>query len=182
MFNYYLIIIEPNEGGLLVEGIDYLKELRKKYERNFDIEEDTTVSSLVVDLFAKSHIRNEKFFGSKSVTLYSFENHEYCYVKYLDIVSSMDIEEFSSVMKTEISKKVIVNEDHMSSTFTGIIVTKKIVNPEIIKIITNYSYQKSYCFGLKGWSDIRLILVELETNMVYTSKKARDVKKLYQPA
>lgn len=157
-------------------GKNYLSELRKKYQRNFDIEENTLLTNMPVDLFAKSHVRNESYFGSKGITIYAFENNEYCYAKYQDEILIQDIEQFAENLKEEIDKKVIVHEEHMSSTFTGILITNKILHPEIIRYITQYSYQKSYWFGLKGWSDVRFILVELDTGQVYTVARQKMLK------
>ncbi len=61
----------------------------------------------------------------------------------------------------------------MSSTFTGILITHSIKDPTLVSYIEKFNYQKSYFLGLKGWSDVRLVLVNLETDEVVTSKKQR---------
>lgn len=160
----------------------YINKLKKKYQRYFDIEEDLIVGEVPVNLFAKSHIRNEKYFASKSVTLYAFENNEYCYAKSFENSCLRHIEGFTEMLKMEIENKVNVHEDHMSSTFTGIVITKGSIPKEVIRYVKRFAYQKSYWFGFKGWSDLRLILIDLETGNVYASRKAKEVQKLYKPA
>ena len=159
----------------------YLESLKKKYQRYFDIEENVSVGNIPIDLFAKSHVRNEKFFASKSVTLYAFENNEYCYAKAFQKLTFEDVVSFVNVLKKQITDQGNVKEDHMSSTFTGILITHSIIDPTLVSYIKKFNYQKSYLLGLKGWSDVRLVLVNLETDEVVTSKKAKDVKKLYLP-
>ena len=46
--------------------------------------------------------------------------------------------------------------------------------------VEKLKYQKSFAFGLKGWADIRLILVMLDTGEVITNKKGREVKEVYK--
>ena len=67
----------------------------------------------------------------------------------------------------------------MSTFLTGVMVSEKGFSQEVIQNAQKFKYSKDFLFTLKGWCDIRLILVDLERNEIITNKKGREVKKNY---
>ena len=60
---------------------EYLEILRGKYEAYFDIYPDYSILGRRLDLYACSHVRSEKFFATRKITLGAFETNEYCLVE-----------------------------------------------------------------------------------------------------
>ena len=60
---------------------EYLETLRHKYEAYFDIYPDYSILDRKLDLYARSHVRSEKFFLTKKAVLGAFETNEYCLVE-----------------------------------------------------------------------------------------------------
>ena len=160
---------------------EYKENLGERFLRYFDVEKDYQCCGVQFDLFAKSNTRNERYIATKKAVVYAFENNEYCLVKYFNDINNDSLDNFSEVLKNSIDVFVKSNEEHMSSVITGVIVMDNLDDSEIIEKIKKYKYQKSFTFGLKGWVDVRLVLVDLSTESVISSKKVNKVDKIYQP-
>lgn len=159
----------------------YLENVSEKLSANFDFMDNKEFGNIKFDLTANSHIRNEKYIATKQTVMYAYENNEYCFFKTMDSVSFKEVERVFSTIKKSAEDFVEPSAEHMSTTFTGIIVTQKPVDEDILEKVRKLKYQKSYKFGLHGWISIRLIIVELESGLVTASKEAKRVSRFYEP-
>lgn len=162
-----------------MEFPQYLETLEKKLISNFDLERNYVINDYEYDLFAEYHIRNEKYFLMKKATIYAIENNEYCFVKYFDKIDQYQIQEFIDSLIKSIDKVIKPNEEHMSSIITGVIVLPEKPNTEIIDTIKKFKYHKGFAFGLKGWVDIRMLLVTMNEDYIVTNKKGKEVSEVY---
>ncbi len=159
----------------------YKEKIKERYSRIFNIEENYEYGDTNFDIFASLNMRNEKYFASKKITIYAFENDEYCFLKYFKSIDQKSIDNIIDILKRNIKDYVDPHHEHMSTTISGIIVVDRLEDVNLIKKIERFRYQKGFAFGFKGWADIRLILVDLHDNKVITSKKANKVVRFYQP-
>lgn len=158
----------------------YIKYLSDKFSNYFDIDDNYHVDGQQIDLYAKSNIRNEKYVLSKKAVIWSYENNEHCLVKLSeDSTSHTEIINFIELLKTSVSKIVIPSEDHMSSVITGIYISDTSFNDSDISLANKFKYSKLFSLGFKGWCDVRLVLVDLAKDQIYTNKKGREVKDFY---
>ncbi|WP_432403660.1 hypothetical protein [Wukongibacter sp. M2B1] len=164
-----------------MEFKDYKEKIKDRLSRYFNIEEKYIYSNKEFDLFAISKVRNEKYMASKKLTIYAFENDQYCFMKYFKELSKDELDQIIEILKNSIKDYVDPHDEHMSSTITGILVVDKLKEDDLIKSIKGFNYQKSFAFGLKGWADVGLVLVDLKREEVVTSKKAKKVDKFYRP-
>lgn len=160
---------------------NYKEKMLERYARNFDVKEDYKYNDWDFDIFSILNVKNEKYFGAKSIKVYTFENDEYVFLKYFKSFNEESLDKFIDILKKAIEDYVDPHEDHMSSAITGVIAVDKIDDTNLIKQIKEFKYQKGFLLGFKGWADIRLILVDLSKDNVITSKKAKKVGKFYQP-
>lgn len=158
----------------------YLNLLETRLERYFDIEKNIMCRNTKLDLFARSFIRNERYIASKKLTIYAYENNEYCFIKSIETMSKESFTQFTDFLKDAVTDYVTPHEEHMSSVITGIVIMEKEPGEEMRKQFQNFKYHKSFAFGFKGWVDIRLILVVLDKGEVITNKKGREVQQFYK--
>ncbi|MCK9444468.1 MAG: hypothetical protein M0Q14_08075 [Tissierellaceae bacterium] len=158
---------------------EYLDLIETKLISNFDIERNYSFNNVKYDLFAKFYMRNERYFLTKKAVIYAMEANEFCFVKYFDNFNELDFQNFTKELID--SKDVLINldDDHMSTIITGVIVLKDKPTDEIAKTIEKFKYYKSFAFGLKGWVDIRLVLVAMNQKYIVTNKKGKEVKDVY---
>ncbi len=159
----------------------YKKEIKKRLSGYFDVEENYTLKGFNFDLYGRYNIRSEKYLATKTFTIYAFENDEYVLLKYYPKINEKILNDYINILKDSIDVFVTPNDEHMSSAISGILIVDKLEDKELIKKIEKFKYQKGFLFGLNGWVDIKLILVDLHDEKVTTCKKGKNAVKFYQP-
>lgn len=159
----------------------YLENVSEKLKYNFDFIEIPEFEGIKFSLAAKSNIRNERFVATKGTVIYAYENNEYCFIRIMDDITTEGVDETFNVLKKAMDDFVVPNDEHMSTVFTGILLTMGNVDADLEDIIRKFKYQKSYKFGFHGWSSIRLVVVEITSGKVITSREAKKISKFYKP-
>jgi len=161
---------------------EYLETLRHKYEAYFDIYPDCPILGRKLDLYARSHIRSEKFFITKKVALGAWETNEYCLVEgHSANIYAPQVQDFTTFLVNAAGELVKPHKEHMSSVVTGILVSEQGFAPEAIHIGTRFKHSRDFWFGLRGWYSVCLLLVDLSSGQVYANSKGKEVMKSYQP-
>ena len=73
-------------------------------------------------------------------------------------------------------------KDHMRTFLTAVLVLERFPGPELIRKVRRYRFDKSYLFSLRGFSQGRIIVVDLPSKKVYTSPAAKDVAAFFRQA
>jgi len=160
----------------------YLDELEKKLMRSFDIYRNHEIKKEKFDLFARYHLRAEKYFLTKSAKIYAMENNEYILVRKIKNLDKNELKRFTDHLVSSIDELVVVHDEHMSSIITGVILVEGPLNEiddYILKEIRKFKYHKGFSFGFKGWVDIRLIVTSLNDGSNIANKKGREVSEIY---
>ncbi|MCL0073240.1 hypothetical protein M1O57_04975 [Dehalococcoidia bacterium] len=161
---------------------EYLKILQARYEACFDTSPDYSILGRTVDLYARCHVRSEKFFLSRKATLGAWETNEYCLVEgHQAGLGAAKVRDFAAFLVRAADELVKPHEEHMSSVISGILVSEQGVDPEAIRIGTRFKHDRSFWFGIRGWYSVRLLLVDLSSGQVYASPKGKGVMKSYLP-
>lgn len=159
---------------------DYLENIEKKLEAYFDIEKDHSYKEISFELYAKFYTRSERYILTKKAKIYGIESNEHCFLKHYTQLDKVQLGEFIHILKSACVDYVTPHDEHMSTVITGILVVDQSCERDLINIVEKLKYQKSFAFGLKGWADIRIVLVCLDKGEVYTNKKGREVKEVYK--
>jgi len=161
---------------------DYLEKLKQSYRSFFDVYTDKEINDELFDIYAKSNIRNEKYLGVKSLKIWGYENNEHCLVKtYSSKIDEKDVDELEHFLRGCIDILVEPHLEHMSSVITCVVVTTEGCSKKAVKKAEKLKISRVFAFGFKGWCDVRLILVDLKHNAVYTNKKGKEVINFYKP-
>lgn len=159
----------------------YLDMLSDRYARYFDVQRNYELLDNKLDIFAEYRVKNEKYFLMKSAVIYSFDNFEYCLAKcFKDGITADELQQFTDYLIKAVKQIVKPSTEHMSTFLSGVIVSEKGFSNEVIEKAQSFKYSKDFLFTLKGWCDVRLILVDLEGNEIITNKKAKEVRKNYE--
>ncbi len=145
--------------------------LIKNYSNVFDFEDEFVLGEYKFDLYAKFYQENLKYFGSKKIEVYSFTNNEHLFYKHLGN-NQIDFGEIKNVLLYAYKNLVKVDDKHMSSLITLIYSVDSLKDSEK-KLIKKFSFYKSYMFGLKGYVNGKLIVLDLGENKAYENKMAK---------
>lgn len=163
-----------------VEYHEYFQKIALRLNRNFDVTKDVQILGQSIQIFAKSEIHNESYFGSKNLKLWRAENFEYCLIQQVDVITEDQIKQFQLFLTQAVDYFVKPHSEHMSSMITGVIVTKHFPK-ELQEMIKQFKYRKSFNLSLKGWADVRCLAVDLHSNRVISNKKGKEVQQFYLP-
>ena len=98
-----------------------------------------------------------------------------------EIVNTNDIINFTNFLKSLSEKIVTPSDEHMSTIINGIYIGDKGFSDEAIKVGKKFKSHKTFAFGFKGFCDIRLFLIDLAENKLYTNRDGKAMKSFYQP-
>lgn len=152
----------------------YRTFLRGGLERYFDIHEDYELGNHNFELYASFNQRNAKYMLLKNMEIYAFQNNEYVFHKKLDHTFDVnDLEWLKQFLDEYLHKIVEYDNEHMSSVVT-LIFEGPMPDKTIQKQLSKFKYYKSFSFGLKGWVNAKVILVDPVSNQGITNKLGKE--------
>lgn len=157
----------------------YLELLKSRFERHFKIDTGIELLGTKIDMAASFSDVSGRTFITKNDIIDRYENHEYCYIKKYHDLSEEDINEFTLFLKKVVEERIKPGKDHMSTYVTGVVIADSVAG-NIRKMVEKHSYSRAYSFYLRGWCDVRLVLVGLADNQVITNKAGKRLTKVYQ--
>lgn len=146
---------------------------------NFNLYENYNLDQFHFEFMGEFIIKNEKYFLSKKNVVWGYENREYVFVKKLENLTEEDINYFLIFSKMAMEKLVKVHENHMSTHITLFIECKQ-KESNITKKIKKIKMRKSYMWGLRGWSNLRIIIFDSSQNEFIFNKDSKEVINFYK--
>lgn len=162
-----------------MEREKYFDMLWDMYYNYFDLYEEEEVAGEEFDLYAYCEITNERYMGTRSLKIYQYNDYEHCLVRTGERFSRENIDD--SFFASCIEELVEVQSGHHQSYLSYVQIVSTPLTEEEISLVENYSYAKSFWFGLRGWCDLRLIAVDLAEMKVYANEEAEEVMDNYKP-
>lgn len=162
---------------------NYLENLENKLRNSFDLYRDYPLGSEMFNLYARYYIRTERYMLSKKAKIYGLESHEHILLKHLDSLDEHSINDFTDCIVNSIEEVVEPHPEHMSSIVTGVMVVENSLSnlgSDLVNSVRKFNYHKGYSFGLRGWVDVRILIVSLKDGIVISNKKGREVEKLFK--
>lgn len=159
----------------------YLKDLEERYKYYYEVERDKKISGVKVDIFAKSSTEHFRQVLTKSIKIDRHYTKEYAVVKAeKKFVDKNEVEEFSKYLKSLINKLFTPSVNIMSTVINGVLVSTSGFSEEAISFAKKFKFSKSFLLGIKGWCDIRFILVNLKEEELYSNQKGEEVLSAYK--
>ena len=139
---------------------EYLTLMRERLTAAFDFKEPPQGLNPQPALWAVHNRTSEKYFLSKSISLYTVNNDEYVGLYgCTDKIKETDIEAVFEQFKRLISE-LPTDEKHMSSIFTAALISEEEID---------LKFHKDFWFSLRGWADLAFILVDLKNEKIYSN-------------
>jgi hypothetical protein len=159
----------------------YLKDLEGRYKYYYEVEKNKEISGLKVDIFAKSSTEHFRQVLTESIKIDQHYTKEYAAVKgEKGFIDKSEIEGFSKYLKSLIDELFTPSVDTMSTILNGVLVATSGFSEEAVNFAKKFKFSKSFLLGIKGWCDIRLILVDLKEEKLYSNKKGKEVLSAYK--
>lgn len=126
----------------------------------FDVSRDVTVAGRAFRALAQFHSFGEQYVLVKRVKLWEAEEHEYMLFDMRDHIDAEAARSYVEFMKNEALELVKPEPNHMSS-FRTLVVIANSTSDEACSLFRKTSHRKNFMWGIRGWSDVRLALIDL---------------------
>ena len=126
----------------------------------FDVTRDVTVAGRAFRALAQFHSFGEQYVLVKRVKLWEAEEHEYMLFDVRDHIDAEAARSYVEFMKNEALELVKPEPNHMSSFRTLVIIANS-ASDEALSLFRKTSHRKNFMWGIRGWSDVRLALIDL---------------------
>ncbi|MBC7086943.1 MAG: hypothetical protein H5T96_00475 [Tissierellales bacterium] len=154
-----------------IQYIDFLKERLSKY---YDITENYMISDINFEVIAKCNVISERYFFTKGAVIDSFNTYEYYLIKTID---TYNLDYFKSLLEKIITNldSYEVEENHMRTIVNLVFLINENSGENIENFVKKFRYSRNIKFGLKGWIEASLVLVNLKENIIISNKKGKDI-------
>lgn len=126
----------------------------------FDVSRDVSVAGRAFRALAQFHSFGEQYVLVKRVKLWEAEEHEYMLFDVRDRIDVEAARSYVEFMKNEALELVKPEPNHMSS-FRTLVVIANSASDEAYTLFRKTSHRKNFMWGIRGWSDVRLALIDL---------------------
>ena len=126
----------------------------------FDVSRDVSVAGRAFRALAQFHSFGEQYVLVKRVKLWEAEEHEYMLFDVRDRIDAEAARSYVEFMKNEALELVKPEPNHMSS-FRTLVVIANSASDEACALFRKTSHRKNFMWGIRGWSDVRLALIDL---------------------
>lgn len=176
--------LRPAAGDLAHSGVSQraqtmLKRLLAAHETWFDVERGRTVAGRVFPGVAEFHEQGEKYVLTKRAKLWEVASNEYVFFDTVGFLEEGAFGEMVAFMKDEaLPEMVHPHPDHMFSNLSLVLIADSVA-PGIAKAVRSVRFRKNFKWGLWGWSDLKVAVVDLgsgEVGRVMTNAAGKTLK------
>ncbi|MDF2676566.1 MAG: uncharacterized protein K0Q97_868 [Bacillota bacterium] len=156
---------------------EYIYLVKRRLNNNFKFNDNIEEKGVKINLHAQSIYMSEKLIERNILPFSSYKILEKYYLKHFNSLTESDIQEYLEFLIS------IANEEsescfHIQKCIVGIMVCDK-TNDSLLKYIKNLKYTKPYKLYFKGWSEVQLLCVDLNSNSLYFNEAAKEKSKIF---
>ncbi|MDO4312529.1 MAG: hypothetical protein Q4C52_05545 [Eubacteriales bacterium] len=169
-------------------GTELLEQLLDSYQSSYDIAKPFDINGDVYDAYASFNVTSAKYVLIKKAELWRANCFEHTFFRYLDNLSSKDLETFHRHVVEYIEPELVrggkscPDKDHMYTFMTGIFICENGVPEDVKKQFKKYHFVKNYRFSIRGYSEVRLLVFDLKNRKIFGNAAAKDLVKGYTKA
>ena len=105
---------------------------------------------------------------------FELAGHEHVLFRSLEHLDMTTLEELIAFMKTEALSLIELNSEHMT-TFLSLVIVAESADTNAKELVRKTKYRKNFSFGLKGWTDLRLALIDLSDSSITTNPQGKEL-------
>jgi hypothetical protein len=152
-----------------------LERLLKAHETWFDVSRNHQFAGRMFPGYAEFHSHGEQYVLVKRAKLWEVNTHEYLFFATEDRLDAAKLDSYVEFMKGDALSKVVLEPDHMSS-FLSLVIVADSVDSDVEGIVRRTRYRKNFKWGLRGWADVRLAVIDITAKRVFTNPMGKELK------
>lgn len=112
------------------------------------------------DFVAKYNERNSAYAIIRENEYYAFENNEVIFYERVNELTVDKIQTIKTFFESHHAEYVDLNKDHMATSLYYVIEVDLPQDNDIVRAIKKFKFYKSFKFGLEGWVNGSIILID----------------------
>gem|GEM_PF-1120393 len=142
----------------------YLKEKLSAYYNIFD------EAPMACDFMAVFSQRNAAYALKKDFEYYAFENNEVILYTACSNLDALKIDMLTAQIDATHHEMVSRTDEHMSSTIYIVYTVTEPLTKEMIHKIKKFRYYKSFKWGLEGWLNVGLVVIDQTSGKGFSNR------------
>ncbi|MBQ1403103.1 MAG: hypothetical protein IIY90_07330 [Oscillospiraceae bacterium] len=160
------------------DRLAFLGVLEDSYAAYYNIIKENLPEEFPIAFRADFYKRDERYWLTKSVKYYGNETNEFVYVFSADSFTGENADACIRYALDEGLPRVKPHKEHQYTNIKVIFIANE-YEPEALKAISSFRFQKSYHFSLWGYSNLLTTAVDVNDEKVWTNPAGREMKKYF---
>lgn len=160
------------------DRLAFLGVLEDSYAAYYNIIKENLPEEFPIAFRADFYKRDERYWLTKSVKYYGNETNEFVYVFSADSFTGEIADACIRYALEEGLPRVKPHKEHQYTNIKVIFIANE-YEPEALKAISSFRFQKSYHFSLWGYSNLLTTAVDVNDEKVWTNPAGREMKKYF---
>lgn len=153
-----------------------LDRLVLAHEDYFDITAPFSLGDIAFDAMAAFHQAAEKYVLSKKAKIWGYSTHEYIFFKQVEFLDLSQLDGLVKCVESAGMGLVQPDYDHMASYLTLVVIAERCA-AEISRHVRRTRFRKNLALGFKGWVDLRVGIIDVEGERIYTNGQGKVLRK-----
>ncbi|MBO4678041.1 MAG: hypothetical protein J5626_00065 [Lachnospiraceae bacterium] len=152
-----------------------LESVLKSYMRYYTIIRDDVTAPFDAEAEFISH--NEQYILIKSAKIADIDSNEFVFFKTEERLTSSNLSDYEKIAWETGLSRVVPGPGHRNSDVTLVIIADHI-DEDAFKLVKNIKHSKSYKFTFHGWSNFKLIAIDLSNGRLTYNRHGQTLKKV----
>lgn len=164
---------------------EYMGKLLPQYETTFDLHKPYHMGTEEYAAYGYFCSHSEKYVLSREAKLWEADSFEHILFFTAQQIDEIMVEEVVHVLENRLEPQLVrggkknPEKNHMYSYLTCALISDGEISEEAVRKIRKYKFYKNYMFSFRGYSEGRIVAVDLARQKVFTNGAGKNMKKLY---
>lgn len=157
---------------------EFLEILKDSYSAYYNILPDESIGDLPLAFRADYFSRAEQYWLSKKITVWANETNEFAYIYAADSFDKAMVDRCVKHAIDESLPRVKPHKEHQCSNVKVLFVADSI-SDELAEHVKKLHFDKSYKFGLHGFTLLKAATISMDNERVCTNKAGYELVKYF---
>lgn len=153
---------------------EFTNDMANKYTALYDVYRDEEIDDIPLAFLAIYKRRDERYMITKKIKVYGVENQQIIFTTVHEQKLNTDfLHHFQKAIERNATQYIPENQEHMSTIVLGVVITAQKIDDAVIKEVSRFRKLKFLKFGLHGWVEMYLVIINLHDEKVYVHPKGK---------
>lgn len=167
-------------------GQKFMEKVLSAYQEAFDITRPFDVNGHRYDAYAAFNVTSAKYVLVEKAELWRANCYEHTFFSCCPSFDRETLIRFGTEIEEYIEPQIVrqgrgcMEKDHMYTFITGIFFSEEGISEEMKRAVRKFKFFKNYRFGIRGYSEARILVFDMKNQKVAGNRAARALVKSYR--